>query len=72
VRCALCCYLCVAFGGQSLPMEYAQSAVDDNSCLAVLLPSLRDYGLCSIALLYFLYEKQNDFLERYCKLKKQK
>jgi len=55
-----------------LPTEYAQRPVDEESCLAIFLPSLRDYGLCSIALMFFLYEKQNDFLERYSKLKKQK
>jgi len=55
-----------------LPVEYTQRPVDEDSCLAVLLPSLRDFGLCSIALLYFLHEKQNDFLEQYSKLKKQK
>jgi len=67
----ICLHLLVAFGGQKLPAEYAQRPIDEDSCLAVLLPSLRDYGLCSIALLFFLHKKQNDFLEEYSKLKKQ-
>ena len=72
--CVLCCYLqlLAAFGGKTLPSEYAQRPVNEDSCLAMLLPSLRDFGLCSLALLYFLYEKQNDFLERYAKLRKTK
>jgi len=72
MRCMLRLCMYLAFGGMKLPTEYAQRPVDEDSCLATFLPSLRDYGLCSIALLYFLHGKQNDFLEQYSKLKKQK
>jgi hypothetical protein len=61
-----------AFGGRTLPAEYAQKSVDEDSCLAVLLPSLRGYGLCSVALTYFLFMKQNDFLEEYATITKNK
>jgi hypothetical protein len=61
-----------AFDGRTLPAEYAQKSIDEDSCLAVLLPSLRGYGLCSVALTYFLFEKHNDFLEKYSIVTKNK
>lgn len=48
-----------------VPREYCQETISSNSCLAMLLPSLRGQGLCSYALVHFLLMKQNEFLQQY-------
>lgn len=34
--------------------------------ISLFLPTMRDQGLCSYGLLYFLLRVQNTFLEEYC------
>ena len=58
--------------GRTLPANYAQQTMNKSSPLAHLLPSMRGYGVCSIALICFLCKKQNDFLEQYLQIKQQK
>jgi len=60
------------FGGRTLPVEYIEISLSEQSPLAILLPSLRGYGLCSVALTYLLCQKQNDFLEAYSTITKYK
>jgi hypothetical protein len=58
--------------GRTLPANYTQQTMNKSSRLAQLLPSMRGYGVCSIALVCFLCKKQNDFLEQYSQIQQQK
>ncbi|VDH89970.1 Hypothetical predicted protein [Mytilus galloprovincialis] len=46
--------------------------MEERTPIAYVLPSERDTGLCSYALLFFLLEKQNLFLQKYCQQSKTK
>ncbi|OPL21215.1 hypothetical protein AM593_08590, partial [Mytilus galloprovincialis] len=49
-----------------LSKENCRRRMDERTSIACVLPSERDNGLCSYALLFFLLEKQNLFLQKYC------
>ncbi|VDI64880.1 Hypothetical predicted protein, partial [Mytilus galloprovincialis] len=49
-----------------LSKENCRRRMDERTSIACVLPSERDTGLCSYALLFFLLEKQNLFLQKYC------
>ncbi|XP_062574185.1 E3 ubiquitin-protein ligase rnf213-alpha-like [Saccostrea cucullata] len=54
------------FPGLSLvPKELCQKDITDDNLMNVLLPSARGPGVCTLCLLFFLFEKQNDFLQLY-------
>ena len=59
-------------GNKPMPAEYQNIDVWnlEETPLAVLLPNWRGYGICAIAILYFLASIQNDFLETYAKFTK--
>lgn len=50
-----------------LSKENCRRIIDESTPIAYVLPSERDTGLCSYALIFLLLEKQNLFLEKYCK-----
>ncbi|KAK2140291.1 hypothetical protein LSH36_1404g00023 [Paralvinella palmiformis] len=60
-----------AVGGSTVPAEYCEQTIDDNTCLAMLLPTLHGQGLCATALVYHLVKIHNDFMEEYSQMKKQ-
>jgi len=64
--------MCLAFSGQQLPAEFTPEQIDVETRLAVLLPSLRGWGLCSVALVYYLCQLQNNFMEGYSERTKQR
>ena|SRR6218665_3672629 len=64
-------FILAVFSGYTIPIDYTQEPVNVDSRLAMLLPSLRGWGLCSVALVYYLQELQNNFLENYSKERKQ-
>ncbi|XP_071112375.1 E3 ubiquitin-protein ligase rnf213-alpha-like [Haliotis cracherodii] len=49
-----------------LPDAYKNMRIDENSPLAVLLPSTQGPGICSYMMLEFLFRKHNEFMEKYC------
>ncbi|XP_067673877.1 E3 ubiquitin-protein ligase rnf213-alpha-like [Haliotis asinina] len=49
-----------------LPDAYKNMTIDENSPLAVLLPSTQGPGICSYMMLEFLLRKHNEFMESYC------
>ncbi|XP_076109129.1 E3 ubiquitin-protein ligase rnf213-alpha-like [Mytilus galloprovincialis] len=53
-----------------LSKENCRRRMDERTSIACVLPSERDTGLCSYALLFFLLEKQNLFLQKYCQQSK--
>ncbi|XP_046558706.1 E3 ubiquitin-protein ligase RNF213-like [Haliotis rubra] len=55
-----------------LPDAYKNMRIDENSPLAVLLPSTQGPGICSYMMLEFLFRKHNEFMESYCNKTKQK
>ncbi|XP_052083737.1 E3 ubiquitin-protein ligase rnf213-alpha-like [Mytilus californianus] len=52
--------------------ELCRRCIDLRSPVSVLLPTLRDDGLCSYLMLRFLLEKQNNFLQKFCQEKGQR
>ena len=50
-------------GGMIVPEVYCKPITDDT-LISVLLPAIKDEGLCSYALLDFLMRKQNYFLDK--------
>ncbi|XP_053396018.1 E3 ubiquitin-protein ligase rnf213-alpha-like [Mercenaria mercenaria] len=68
VRESLQHYVCPTdLGGMSVPKEYCVNSMNDKTTVAMLLPTTKEGGLCSYALLDFLMRKQNDFLHNYLK-----
>ncbi|KAL8623378.1 hypothetical protein ACOMHN_065912 [Nucella lapillus] len=67
-------YNCVTAmeGLVSLPEEFFNATIDEQSPLAVLLPSTQGPGLCSYILLQFLFSRHNFLLEAACPLIQQK
>ncbi|XP_048239631.1 E3 ubiquitin-protein ligase rnf213-alpha-like [Haliotis rufescens] len=55
-----------------LPDAYKNMRIEENSPLAVLLPSTQGPGICSYMMLEFLFRKHNEFMEKYCNKTKQK
>ncbi|CAC5380698.1 RNF213 [Mytilus coruscus] len=53
-----------------LSKKNCRRRMDERTSIAYVLPSERDTGLCSYALLFFLLEKQNLFLQKYCQQSK--
>ncbi|XP_046565361.1 E3 ubiquitin-protein ligase RNF213-like [Haliotis rubra] len=49
-----------------MPAAYKNMRIDENSHLAVLLPSTQGPGICSYMMLEFLFRKHNKFMESYC------
>ncbi|CAG2226879.1 RNF213 [Mytilus edulis] len=49
-----------------LSKEYCQKRMDDKTSVSYILPANKGHGLCSYVLLFFLLEKQNLFLQKYC------
>ncbi|KAL5009497.1 hypothetical protein ScPMuIL_011802, partial [Solemya velum] len=66
-REALQSYPCITTQGpKKVSKEYCQREMTKSSPLGMLIPTLRDSGLCSYALLHFLLTQQNEFLQKYC------
>ncbi|XP_070190023.1 E3 ubiquitin-protein ligase rnf213-alpha-like [Littorina saxatilis] len=61
-----------AEGLVSLPEEYHNASMTTDSPIAVLLPSTQGLGLCSYILLQFLLGRNNDFMQTYCPMVKQR
>ncbi|CAC5422253.1 RNF213 [Mytilus coruscus] len=49
-----------------LSKENCQKRMDDKTAVSYILPANKEHGLCSYVLLFFLLEKQNLFLQKYC------
>ncbi|VDI18579.1 Hypothetical predicted protein, partial [Mytilus galloprovincialis] len=49
-----------------LSKEDCHKKIDDKTVLSYILPARKEKGLCAYALLFFLLEKQNLFLQKYC------
>ncbi|VDI23651.1 Hypothetical predicted protein [Mytilus galloprovincialis] len=49
-----------------LSKENCNRKMDDKTSLSYILPAKTEDGLCSFAVLFFLLEKQNLFLQKYC------
>ncbi|XP_060570019.1 E3 ubiquitin-protein ligase RNF213-like [Ruditapes philippinarum] len=54
-------------GGMIISKEYCSKPITDNTPVSILLPTIKEAGLCSYVLLDFLMRKQNDFLDKYLK-----
>ncbi|XP_053396010.1 E3 ubiquitin-protein ligase rnf213-alpha-like [Mercenaria mercenaria] len=68
VRESLTLYLCpTELGGMIVSKEYCNKSITDKTPISMLLPTTKEAGLCSYALLDFLMRKQNDFLDKYLK-----
>lgn len=52
--------------------EMCRERIDSRSPVSVLLPTLKDEGLCSYMMLRFLLEKQNNFLDKFCQARGQR
>ncbi|XP_052062680.1 E3 ubiquitin-protein ligase rnf213-alpha-like isoform X2 [Mytilus californianus] len=50
----------------AIDKSYFRAAISDDTPISYLIPTYRDAGLCSYILLYFLFKKQNMFIEQYC------
>lgn len=63
----------VAFGGDiRVPDKLCKDTVSEETTLAMLLPSVKGLGICSFALLRYMALIQNNFMEEYSKLTKQR
>ncbi|KAL4233165.1 hypothetical protein ACF0H5_007850 [Mactra antiquata] len=68
VREHLIMYMCpTLLGGMTISKEYCTQSIVDTTPISILLPTTKEAGLCSYAMLDFLMRKQNDFLDRYKK-----
>ena len=54
-------------GGVTVPKDLCRAPITDKTPISVLLPTMKESGLCTFALLDFLLRRQNDFLDRYMK-----
>ncbi|CAG2212879.1 RNF213 [Mytilus edulis] len=52
--------------------DYIMKDITEDTSISHLIPTYKDAGLCSYALLFFLLKKQNIFLDNYCTQTKQK
>ncbi|KAK3610844.1 hypothetical protein CHS0354_015701 [Potamilus streckersoni] len=48
--------------------EYCRKGIDRSTPISQLLPSSSGVGLCTYSMMWFLFKKQNDFLEEYCRV----
>lgn len=55
-------------GSRQVPKELCSKPIDADTPLSVLLPTNKEAGLCSYAMLDLLYRRQNNFLENYVTL----
>ncbi|XP_064641334.1 E3 ubiquitin-protein ligase rnf213-alpha-like isoform X1 [Lineus longissimus] len=53
--------------GYTLPEEMCKMTVIPNTPIAMLIPSSRGLGLCSMMLVEYLTRRQNDFIMAYCR-----
>ncbi|XP_064641333.1 E3 ubiquitin-protein ligase rnf213-alpha-like isoform X2 [Lineus longissimus] len=53
--------------GYTLPEEMCNMTVNPNTPIAMLIPSSRGLGLCSMMLVEYLTRRQNDFIMAYCR-----
>ncbi|XP_060586335.1 E3 ubiquitin-protein ligase rnf213-alpha-like [Ruditapes philippinarum] len=68
VRESLALYTCpTELGPMTVQKEYCQQTINDKTQISLLLPTTKEAGLCSYAMLDFLMRKQNDFLDKYLK-----
>ncbi|CAC5391523.1 RNF213 [Mytilus coruscus] len=71
VRQSLESYTCTVNGNViHVNKELCRRCIDSRSPVSVLLPTLRDDGLCSYMMLRFLLERQNNFLQKFCQVEK--
>ena len=61
-----------AVGGSTVPAEYCEQVVDDQTVLAMLLPNIRGQGLCAIILVHYMIQIHNNFMENYSRLSQQR
>jgi hypothetical protein len=54
-------------GPMTVQKEYCKMTINDKTQISLLLPTTKEAGLCSYAMLDFLMRKQNDFLDKYLK-----
>ena len=54
-------------GGVRVAKDLCRTPITDKTPISVLLPTMKESGLCTFALLDFLLRKQNDFLDKYMK-----
>ena len=57
-----------AFEGKSLPINLCEMEINKDSKLAMLLPTWKGQGLCSLAMVHYLCAVQNKFLEEYAEI----
>ncbi|VDI81602.1 Hypothetical predicted protein [Mytilus galloprovincialis] len=70
VRQSLETYSCCANGGiLRVGKSHCRKPIDDKTPVCYLLPTYKDTGLCAYLTLRFLLEKQNAFLDDYCRHK---
>ncbi|XP_072028276.1 E3 ubiquitin-protein ligase rnf213-alpha-like [Amphiura filiformis] len=55
-------------GGLAVPREHCMQIMTESSSLAMLLPTRREAGVCSTALVDFLIRAHNGFIETYHRL----
>ena len=54
--------LVVAFAGKILPTQLCEMPMNDNTSIAVFLPSERGQGQCPVALIHYLVKNLHEFL----------
>jgi len=57
--------------GQRLTEDLLQMKMGDNMPVSVLMPSRKGLGQCSLALIAYLCQVQNNFMENYSRIRKQ-
>ncbi|XP_070580810.1 E3 ubiquitin-protein ligase rnf213-alpha-like [Ptychodera flava] len=55
-------------GGLLVPKESCNQVIHENTSLGMILPTRKGDGICSTALVEFLINIQNEFLEKYTKI----
>ncbi|XP_064634464.1 E3 ubiquitin-protein ligase rnf213-alpha-like [Lineus longissimus] len=55
--------------GYTLPRENCDITVNEDTPIAMLIPSQQGLGLCSVMLVEFLTRKHNEFIMAYCRYK---
>ncbi|KAK2149470.1 hypothetical protein NP493_2985g00001, partial [Ridgeia piscesae] len=59
------------FGEVRVPEEMCEETISNETSLAMLLPSMKGLGVCSVALLQYLAVIQNNFMEEYSRVAQQ-
>ncbi|WAR11572.1 RN213-like protein [Mya arenaria] len=60
--------VCVTeLGRAAVKSSLCDTPITEDTCLLVLLPTTKEEGLCSYAMLDFLFRQQNNFLDEYLK-----